>query len=356
MFGTVKHKVRIWSVIISGAVVFAGCSSTSSEQDQQVKTAHVFHGETQGTTYEIIIADAEVHFSGSEIDSLLAAFDASLSTYIPSSKISQLNAGEAYTQVVDPSGFFKTCYQNSKKVFDLTDGAFDPSVFPLVKGWGFMDNLESPLSQNEVDSILAFIGLDGHHTISFEGDSILLTKSETAFQLDFNAIAQGYSVDVLADFLRSRGQENFYVEIGGELFLEGKNREGVDWRIGIDTPIDHSANHDVENIISISNAAVATSGSYRKFYEKDGKRYAHFLNPKTGYPVQHSLLSATVIAPTCADADAFATAFMVMGTQKTIEFVEAHPELKIAVYLLEADDTGEYTRTMSGGFESYLAE
>lgn len=356
MFGTAKRKVHIWSAIISSVVLFSGCNSPLSEQDSTEKAAHVFRGNTQGTTYEIIIADESVNFSGEEIDSLLAAFDASLSTYIPSSKISQLNAGGKNTQVVDSSGFFKTCYLKSREIFDLTDGAFDPSVFPLVKGWGFMDNLESPLSQVEVDSILDFIGLDGNHIINFSDKRIELAKSKQAFQLDFNAIAQGYSVDVLANFLRDRGQENFYVEIGGELYLEGKNRDGVDWRIGIDTPIDRSSSHDVESIVSISDAAVATSGSYRKFYEKDGQRYAHFLDPKTGYPVQHSLLSATVIAPTCAEADAFATAFMVMGTERTVEFIETHPELKVEVYLLESDPEEEYKRTMSPGFASYLAK
>lgn len=354
MFGTAKRKVRTWSVIISGSILVLGCTNTPAEQDVE-KEQRVFQGNTQGTTYEIIIADSDVNFTGNEIDSILAAFDASLSTYIPTSKISQLNESGTHARVTDESGFFKTCYLKSREIHQLTNGAFDPSVFPLVKGWGFMDKIESPLSQNEVDSILAFIGMDQHHTIHFSGDEIEMTKSTSEFKLDFNAVAQGYSVDVLADFLRKRGQKNFYVEIGGELYLEGKNREGIDWRIGIDAPVDNSSSHDVENILSVSNRAVATSGSYRKFYEKDGKRYAHFLDPKTGFPVQHSLLSATVIASTCAEADAYATAFMVMGTEKTLQFIEAHPELKLAVYLLEADQGNTYKRTTGGGFESYLA-
>lgn len=351
MFGTVKHKALIWSVIISGSAAFFGCAETSKKI---VKEAFYFRGNTQGTTYEIIVADDEANFTNAEIDSVLAQFDASLSTYIPTSKISQLNKGNALIRVQDKSGFFKTCYGNSKEIFELTNGAFDPSVFPLVKGWGFMDNIESPLSRIQVDSLLEDIGFDQHHTVVFDGDFVEMKKTSTDFMLDFNAIAQGYSVDVLGDFLRKRGQKNFYIEIGGELLLKGKNANKTKWNIGIDVPADKSINHDIENVVSISDEAIATSGSYRKFYEKDGKRYSHFLNPTTGYPVEHTLLSATVIAPTCSEADAFATAFMVMGAKETLKFVDTHPELKLHVYLLEAGEGDTYKRSMSEGFQSYL--
>lgn len=351
MFGTAKHKVQIWSVIISSFLGLGACSPPAEVE----KEAHYFSGNTQGTTYEIIVADDEANFTNDEIDSVLAQFDASLSTYIPTSKISQLNASEASVNLIDQSGFFKNCYQKSQEIFQATDGAFDPSVFPLVKGWGFMDNIESPLSQAQVDSLLADIGFDKHHTVSFDGDEIQLVKTNPGFQLDFNAIAQGYSVEVLGDFLKKRGQTNYYIEIGGELLLRGKNASGTKWNIGIDIPAEKSTTHSIENIISISNEAVATSGSYRKFYEKDGQRYAHFLDPKTGYPVQHTLLSATVIAPTCTDADAYATAFMVMGAEKTLNFVKNHPDLKLEVYLLESDGNEGYKRSMSKGFQAYLS-
>lgn len=356
MFGTVKRKVQIWSVIISGILTFTACNTPAEPESESnpTKEAHLFRGNTQGTTYEIIVSDAEANFTNAEVDSVLAEFDLSLSTYIPTSKISQLNANSEFVELTDKTGFFESCYLQSQKVFEMTDGAFDPSVFPLVKGWGFMDNIESPLSQVEVDSLLANIGFDQHHTIIFDGKNIKLTKANTGFQLDFNAIAQGYSVDVLGDFLIGRGQNNFYIEIGGELLLHGKNAKGTNWNIGIDVPTDKSTTHEIENIISITDEAIATSGSYRKFYEKDGQRYAHFLDPKTGYPVQHSLLSATVIAPTCSEADAYATAFMVMGAEKTLGFVRNHPELKLKVYLLEAGEDQGYTRSMSDGFVSYL--
>lgn len=351
MFGTVKRKVQIWSVIISGSIGLLACETPSNESDTQIRN---FRGNTQGTTYEIIVADDQVNFTNAEIDSVLAQFDASLSTYIPTSKISQLNASKDHIKLSDETGFFKTCYLKSKEIFRATAGSFDPSVFPLVKGWGFMGDTESPLSQDEVNALLEDIGFDQHHTIRFDGNSIELTKTNDGFQLDFNAIAQGYSVDVLGDFLDKRGQKNYYIEIGGELLLRGKNLKGTQWNIGIDIPADKSSTHEIENIVSISDEAIATSGSYRKFYEKDGSRYAHFLNPKTGFPVQHSLLSASVIAPTCAEADAYATAFMVMGASQTLKFVKEHPELNLEVYLLEADGNEGYVRSMSEGFESYL--
>ena len=353
MFGTVKRKAQIWSVIISGCAGLVACETPSVETEEVIRN---FRGNTQGTTYEIIVADNEINFTNAEIDSVLAEFDKSLSTYIPTSKISQLNSSEESLEIKDESGFFKTCYLLSQEIFQGTNGAFDPSVFPLVKGWGFMDNIESPLSQHAVDSLMNDIGFDQHHSIQFKGSSIELLKTNPGFQLDFNAIAQGYSVDVLGDFLNERGQKNYYIEIGGELLLSGNNMKGTNWNIGIDIPADKSSTHEIENIVSISDEAIATSGSYRKFYEKDGNRYAHFLDPKTGYPVQHSLLSASVIAPTCAEADAYATAFMVMGAARTLSFVREHPELNLKVYLLEDDGNNGYIRSMSAGFESYLSE
>lgn len=353
MFGTMKHKALNWSVIFSSLLIFASCDSSSTPEE---RPRFSIIGETQGTTYEIIVTDPEIRVTKAEIDSVLAAFDRALSTYIPTSVITQLNDAQAEIELLDNSGFFKSCYEQSQEVFIETEGAFDPSVFPLVKGWGFMDNVEEPLSQSEVDSLLQFVGFDTLHTIAFSGNSIKLRKDVAGYKLDFNAIAQGYSVDVLDDFLKKRGQKNYYIEIGGELMLRGTNAQTEKWAIGIDVPKEKSTTHAVENCVRISNEAIATSGNYRKFYEKDGKKYAHCINPKTGFPVQHSLLSVSVIAPTCAEADAYATAFMVFGTQKSLEFVKTHPQLKLKVYLLEATKDGSIKRLMSDNFKSYLDE
>lgn len=317
----------------------------------------VFHGETQGTTYTIILAEDKANFTQKEITDLLHAFDLSLSTYIDSSVISRFNRSEKELELIDTTGFFKKCYELSKDIYHRSFGAFDPSVFPLVEGWGFMKDLKTPLSPLKVDSILHFVSFEEgkFHETLFDGDKIKLTKKDRRFKLDFNAIAQGQSVDVLAHFIRSRGHKNFYVEIGGEMIVQGKNREGLRWKIGIDVPKE-SANKEVrqlENVLSITDRAIATSGNYRKYYVKDGKKYAHTLDPRTGYPVQHSLLSATVISNNCATSDAYATVFMVIGLEETKKFLDKNKDLGLEVYLL-FDQNGEIKRYFSPSVERYL--
>ena len=162
-------------------------------------------------------------------------------------------------------------------------------------------------------------------------------------------------MDVICDYLINKGYKNYYVEIGGELRTSGVNREGLAWRVGIDSPQELLTERVLDNILNLTNNAVATSGNYRKFYEINGVKYSHTLSPKTGYPVRHSLLSATVIAPTCAEADAYATAFMVMGLEKSLAFVKNHPSEKLEVYLLHSDENGEIIRSMSEGFKSYCS-
>jgi len=349
MFGPMKRKILALSVIIS--TLLASCGETENNYSPfEIK------GETQGTTYSIIIVDDSVNVSKSEIDSIFTCFDNSLSTYVQNSVISKLNMGIGITRVNDNSGFFKRCYQISQKVYKKSNGTFDPSVFPLVKGWGFMSNVESPLSQTEVDSILSFVSFAPGvlHNIAFDGTAIELTKKDSNFKIDFNAIAQGLSVDVIDEYIKKKGHENYYIEIGGELLVRGHNREGESWRIGVDVPKENLTTRELENVITITNKAIATSGNYRKFYEVDGKKYAHTLDPKTGFPVEHSLLSVTVVANDAATADGYATAFMVMGVERCLEFIEKNNELELEVYLLHADENGKIQRKMSIGFSQYL--
>jgi thiamine biosynthesis lipoprotein len=357
MFGTVKRKALIWSVI-SSSIIFTSCDVDSDDLHSVVlEPSKSISGETQGTTYQVIIVDEDVQVGKEDIDSVLHAFDQSLSTYVEDSKISQLNNGSGRIQVQDPTGFFRRCYKISSEVYSKTEGRFDPSVYPLVEGWGFMNDMETPLSQQGVDSLLVYVGFEKgkHHTITFgKNENILLDKFTPEFKLDFNAVAQGLSVDVLCDYLKSLNHEHFYVEIGGEIRVSGKNRDEVDWRIGIDSPIQNETTRTIENVVQISDRAIATSGNYRKFYIIDGVKYSHTINPITGFPVSHSLLSASVIADDCADADAYATAFMVMGVEQTIKFVEANPDLNLEVYLLYEDENGSLSRKMTDGFSQYL--
>ena len=340
------------SVIISLFVLY----SCGEEVESPVElSALEITGEAQGTTYSIIICDSNIAVTKSEIDSVLTAFDQVLSTYVESSVISKMNNASDSIRVIDSTGYFKRCYDRSLEVYQNTNGAFDPSVFPLVKGWGFMQSPQEPISKEEVDSLLAFVSFEPGELfdITFSGDEIFYQKKNAAYRLDFNAVAQGLSVDVLKEFLDGKGAKNYYLELGGELIISGKNREGDNWRIGIDAPIDSLDQRVLENIIHISNKAVATSGNYRKYYVKDGVKYAHTIDPITGYPVRHTLLSATVISDDCAKADAYATAFMVLGKEKTIQLLD-DLEASLDVYLIYSDDSGDLKHWYTTGFQSYL--
>ena len=345
MFGTKKPKVRTWNVISSAWLLIASCSVQESVPVGAIEIT----GNTQGTTYRVVIVDSNSQITRQYLDSLLAGFDKSLSTYMEESLISQLNKSSDTVQVDD--AYFEMCMNQSFFLHKSTEGAFDPTVQPLFEAWGFASKDPEPPTDDSIVQILAYVGLD--RSIHWKNGTFYRKHPNTRF--NFNAIAQGLSVDVLTDAIRSEGHKDFYVEIGGELRVEGFNREGRPWVIGIDAPRDHSSTHEVENTIDVSNRAIATSGNYRNFYEKDGKRYAHTLNPKTGKPVRHSLLSATVIADECSTADAYATAFMVMGAEKTLDFVARHPELRIEVYLLLDDGKGGVQREMSPGFKYYLS-
>lgn len=354
MIGTLKHKGLIWCVILSSFLV--SCISEDKKEAKKEKW-HEVTGETQGTTYKIALDDIDRKISKKEIDSILCNFDLSLSTYIDNSVVSVINASQDSIHVLDSSRYFAKCYIMSRKIYELTNGAFDPSVYPLVKAWGFYGDELWVQSDADVSEILKSVGFEDrkHHELNpinlFELEFLKFNQN---FKLDFNAIAQGLSVDVLADYLEEHGIKNYFVEIGGEIRVKGKNTKNGLWRIGVDSPNQEEGMRVIENIVHISDKAVATSGNYRKFYVKDGVKYAHTINPKTGKPVQHSLLSATVIANNCAEADAYATAFMVMGVEKSMQFITEHPELGLEIYLLHDEGNGKLQRSMSPGFKTYL--
>ncbi|MBO7120112.1 MAG: FAD:protein FMN transferase [Bacteroidaceae bacterium] len=256
-----------------------------------------------------------------EIEEELQKVDASLSMFNPKSTISRINRNE--TDEVDE--MLSEVLQLSFKIFKATDGAFDPTVAPLVNAWGFGFKEGLFPDQAKVDSLLAFVGLSH---IRLNGNKLM--KDNPNIILDFSAIAKGYGVDRVAQVLRSHYIENFMIEIGGEIVTGGVNEKGEPWRIGINKPDDDSTstNTELQEVIKLSGKAIATSGNYRRFYIKDGRKIAHTINPKTGYPAQQDILSSTVIAPTCAEADAFATAFMVLGTKGAKRVLEKQPQLE----------------------------
>jgi FAD:protein FMN transferase len=292
------------------------------------------HGETQGTTYNITYEYKKNKDLQPAINQLLHKFDMSLSAYDPNSIISRINKNDPSVKVDD---LFTRVFLKSKEVYEASGGAFDLTVAPLVNAWGFGFAKGAKVDSASIDSLLQYVGMDKVSIIDGK-----LVKQNPGIMLDVNAIAQGFSVDVVADFLDHKKINNYLVEIGGELKCKGKNDRGEDWVIGIDRPEDGNniPGENMQAVVAIKTKALATSGNYRKFYEKDGVKYAHTIDPKTGYPVLSNLLSATVLADDCMTADAFATVFMVIGLDKSIQLLGNHHELE--GYLIFSDDEGNF--------------
>ena len=276
-----------------------------------------------------------------EIEAELKKVDQALSMFNQESIISKINRNEK----VELNEMFLQVFNLAQKVSQDTDGAFDITVAPLVNAWGFGFKTGAKPSGVSIDSLMNTVG---YKKISLKGRQLIKENKNT--MLDCSAIAKGYGSDVVAAFLRKRGIENYMVEIGGEVVTQGISEKRVPWRIGVTKPTDDSLNveNELQTVLNVTNKAMATSGNYRNFYYKDGKKYAHTIDPKTGYPVQHSMLSATVLADNCATADAYATSFMVMGIEKAKGVLERHPELM--AYFIYTDKNGNlavwYSPTM----------
>lgn len=304
-------------------------------------------GKTQGTTYHISYYDNKLINLQKEIDSILIDFDNSVSTYNPNSTISKINTNNSDV-IVDK--YFVTCFKKAKKIWKATDGAFDPTVFPLVNAWGFGPNKKIKIEKTKIDSILKFVGFN---LIELKSNKIV--KKDKRVQLDFNAFAQGYSVDVISNFLKSRKIKSFIVEIGGEVYAKGKKIDNSSWNVGIEMPID---NKETENPFKanakLENIAIATSGNYRKFIVENGIKYAHHINPKTGYPAKNNLLSASVFAKSCITSDATATGLLVMGLEKAKLYIEKHKEIQ--AYLIYSDENGNYKIFQSNELQHIISE
>jgi thiamine biosynthesis lipoprotein len=297
---------------------------------RQIQKKISFSGMAQGTYYAITYFDHLNRNFQPEIDSLLDAFDMSVSIWEPASIISRINRGE--DAVICDSAFINT-YLLARKVAEETGGAFDYTVGPLVNAWGFGFEDRQKVDQALIDSLLPLVD---YRLVKLEADWIIKEKPGISF--DFNAVAQGYSVDLLSDFLASKGLKNYLVDIGGEVLAIGEKPGIGPWVIGIEKPsMDEFSERKLEASITLTNRAMATSGNYRKFYEENGIRYSHTINPETGYPVTHTLLSASVIADDCGSADAYATAFMVMGLDKSVEFLKSRTDLE-AFFIYSGED------------------
>ena len=298
-----------------------------------------------GTSYNITYQCAEDHKA--DIEMALAEVDASLSPFNDSSVITHVNRNEDV--VLDR--LFLDVFRLAQKINEDTDGAFDITVAPLVNAWGFgFKNGVNP-DEKAIDSLRQVVGF---RKVRLEDGKII--KADPRVMLDCSAIAKGYGVDVVANFLRKIGIKNFMVEIGGEVVTSGVNPDRHPWRIGVTKPTDDSlsVNNELQTVINVTDKAMATSGNYRNFYYKGGRKYAHTIDPKTGYPVQHSILSATVITDDCATADAYATSFMVLGMEKAKKILERHPEMM--AYFIYSDDGGQNQVWFSPSLKDKIAQ
>lgn len=300
-------------------------------------------GPVYGTFYKIQYLYSE------PLDSLirreLMRVDASLSMFNPSSTVSRINKNES----TETDSLFRYVYRLACRVSSQTGGAYDVTVAPLVNAWGFGTTLRDSVSVETIDSLKEFVGYD---KTRLKGTQF--QKDDPRMQLDFSSIAKGYGVDLVARLFDSLNIKNYMIEVGGEVVVKGLHPEGRPWVIGITKPseIKDGGPEEIFQTLSITDVAMATSGNYRRFYERDGKRYAHTIDPVSGYPVQHSLLSATVFAPDCATADAYATAFMVLGLDKARQILEQNKDLY--AYFIYSDHDGQYKVWYSPQLEKYL--
>jgi len=348
---------------------FAGLSVLSCRNAAKEDAGKFLHmdGSAQGTTYHITYRDSLGRMFQAQVDSIFDAFNREVSTYDTTSVISLFNrsagpfalpftAEEAASWPIPADGdktgaHFISNYYASLDFFYRSGGAFDPTVMPLVEYWGFGPRGPRPVEEVDsaaVDSLLLLVGMD--KTLVFEGNQ--LKKAAPGVQLDFNAIAPGYCVDLLGKFLERQGIGNYLVELGGEVRARGLNDRGEPWNIGISTPDPEAGLTEMTVILSLKDRALATSGNYRKFYEVNGQKYVHTINPKTGYTEQSNLLSATVLAPAATEADALATACMVIGLDSAMEFISGQQNLDACFIFANPDGTMEVRYTQ--GLEALI--
>jgi thiamine biosynthesis lipoprotein len=345
------QKNTIYSLILLVVVlsVYLWRSKTDSQESEESEVPSSgqisFSGQTMGTTYSLTYLSETGKNLQSSVDSLLLVFNMSLSTYIPDSEISKFNRMDTLAFTLP---YLPQVLNASRTVYENTDGAFDPTVGPLVNVWGFGPGGPELKDSADIEVLLRLVGFD---KINFDTKEI--RKTVPGVYLDFSAIAKGQGVDMIAEFLTTKGIKNFLIEIGGELVASGVNEKGELWKVGINRPDETASASDLYSIIALENRGMATSGNYRNYYIKGSVKISHTINPATGYPVNHSLLSATVLAKDCMTADAYATALMVMGVERAIQLDSALSEIE--VFLIYGDGKGGYATFASESLKPYLS-
>lgn len=304
-------------------------------------------GYAQGTTYHISYFDKKNRDFQPAIEKILKQFDKSVSTYDSKSIISRINRNIPHTRT---DKYFETCFRKGEELYRLTDGNFDPTVYSLVNLWGFGAEKQRKASQQVIDSLLQFVGME---KVTLKNHKII--KQRPQVKLDFNAYAQGYTVDVVAQFLQKKKITSFLVEIGGEVYAFGKKPDGNLWTVGIERPDNNKTNTNVlKATAQLYNKAIATSGNYHKFREENGVKYSHHINPKTGYPVQNTMLSASVICDDTLSADAIATALMVMGLEKSKDFLSKNQQYQ--AFIIYSDNEGHFQEYITDNIKNIIKD
>ncbi len=328
-------------------LLFAACGN---------KTNQPIHlqGETQGSYYSIIYYDAQHRNLQSQVDSLLHDFDLTANLWVDSSIIRRINRNED-TLVNE---MFCDILQKSLKIQQYTQGAFNCKIGTLVNLYGFGFKNRQDVSKHTIDSILAYIRQDSSFLSHTDNPGIFALHKLPQIEYDFNAIAQGYTSDLIAQLFDRLGLESYLIDVGGEVIAKGTKPNGDHWTVGIERPAETKySQQEIETAILLDNQSVVTSGNYRKYYEKDGVRYSHTIDPATGRPVSHSLLSVSVVSRESWYADAMATSFMVMGLEKSLQFIQQHPEdPDIQAVFFIYDQQGEYKTHATPKFQEIIKE
>ncbi len=325
-----KNTIFLFCFLI---IILTACNNEPKNSQPNYQS---FEGKTMGTYYRITYADSLNRDFAKEIDQLLIDINNEVSTYIPTSTISQFNQTERELNITDKIHFIRNL-QGALKVNHQSNGVFDPTVMPLVNYWGFGYTEKKPVTQVDsvkIDSLIQLVGADKIQLEQSENQTVL-KKLKPRVQIDFSGIATGYALDTIGRFLEYKGVKNYLADIGGEQRARGVNAKGKIWMIGINIPSETAAKTDILTTVELKDWTISTSGNYRNFYEVNGVKYSHTINPKTGFPERNTLLSATVFATECIDADAWATAFMVMGIDKAFASAEQNPDVE--AYFIYSD-------------------
>ncbi|MDX1407324.1 MAG: FAD:protein FMN transferase [Saprospiraceae bacterium] len=351
---------RVLFLVVSSALCLISCQSAGEAGRSYTEV----RGMTMGTTYTIryYSYDPKVRIKDS-VNAILADVNDALSTYIPTSHISRFNEAGNLRFPVDrdgrtvrrKDGYFMSNVYESFRVHRVTNGAFDPTVQPLVQVWGFGSDgrQDTAPDSSAIDALLQQIGMQ-YVEVDRIGDTLEVRRMRDGIQLDFSAIAKGFGVDMLCFLLEQNSIFDYYVEIGGELRVAGDSPRGGPWILGINTPRSDASATEIYTRVRLQSAGMATSGNYRNFYMIDGQRVWHSINPLTGYPEANHLLSATVVHAQCMTADALATGCMILGVERALAMIEAFEGAE--TYLIYENSDGTMTPAMSSGFGTYLLE